>query len=478
MAAIETPAQTPAGSSYALGFSSLEEEIALDDLPVQGQLPAWLSGRLIRVTPALLEIGGKTLEHWFDGLAMLNAFSFADGRVSYANRFLETEAYRKAREGEVGFVSFAADPCRSLFKRVTALFEETVNDNANVNVIRLGEQYRALTEVPLPVEFDPETLETVGLAKFKDRAGGHLSTAHPHYDFERDELVNYVSHFSARSSYRVFALAPGSRTRKRIASIPVSEPGYMHSFGMSGRYVVLAEYPFVVNPLRLVVSGRALIDNYRWCPERGTRFIVIDRIEGKLRGVYETEAFFCFHHVNAFERGDELVVDLIANPDPSGINTTRIEWLRDPSRPQVFGQMRRFRIALKTGVVRSEPLADVEMELPRIDYRRFNSREHRYVYAASARGRQSHWFDQLVKVDVQIGDALRWAQDGCYPGEPVFVRTPDGDAEDDGLLLSVVLDVRAGRSFLLVLDARSLDELARATVPHHIPFGFHGDYFD
>ncbi len=164
MAAIETPAQTPADSSYALGFSSLEEEIALDDLPVQGQLPAWLSGRLIRVTPALLEIGGKTLEHWFDGLAMLNAFSFADGRVSYANRFLETEAYRKAREGEVGFVSFAADPCRSLFKRVTALFEETVNDNANVNVIRLGEQYRALTEVPLPVEFDPETLETVGLA--------------------------------------------------------------------------------------------------------------------------------------------------------------------------------------------------------------------------------------------------------------------------------------------------------------------------
>jgi beta,beta-carotene 9',10'-dioxygenase len=478
MTAIETPTRTPADSSYALGFSSLDDEIALDDLPVQGQLPPWLSGRLIRVTPALLEIGDKTLEHWFDGLAMLNAFSFAGGRVSYANRFLETEAYRKAREGEIGFVSFASDPCRSLFKRVTALFEDTVNDNANVNVVRLGEQYRALTEVPLPVEFDPETLETLGLTKFKDRVGGHLSTAHPHYDFEQDKLINYVSHFSARSSYRVFALAPGSRTRQQIASIPVSEPGYMHSFGMSGRYVVLAEYPFVVNPLRLVASGRALIDNYRWRPERGTRLIVIDRIEGNLRGIYETEAFFCFHHVNAFERRDELVVDLIANPDPSGINATRIEWLRDPSRPQVFGQMRRYRIALTTGAVRSEPLADVEMELPRIDYRRFNSREHRYVYAASARDGESQWFDQLVKVDVHIGNALTWAKGGCYPGEPVFVRTPDGDAEDDGLLLSVVLDTQAGRSFLLVLDARSLEERARATVPHHIPFGFHGDYFD
>jgi beta,beta-carotene 9',10'-dioxygenase len=478
MATATTSIQTPVDSSYALGFSSLDEEIALDDLPVVGQLPAWLTGRLIRVTPALLEIGDSTLEHWFDGLAMLNAFTFAGGRVSYANRFLDTKAYRKAREGEIGFVSFAADPCRSLFKRVIALFEETVNDNTNVNIVRLGERYRALTEVPLPVEFDPESLQTLDLARFKDRVGGHLSTAHPHYDFERDRLINYVSHFSARSSYRVFTLAPGSSRREQIASIPVSEPGYMHSFGMSGRYVVLAEYPFVVNPLRLVTSGRALIDNYRWRPERGTRFIVIDRLDGKLRGIYETEAFFSFHHVNAFQRGDELVVDLIANPDPSGINTTRVEWLRDPSRPQVFGQMRRYRIALTTGAVRTEPLADVEMELPRIDYRRFNTREHRYVYAASARGPESDWFDQLVKVDVQSGNAATWAEDGCFPGEPVFVRTPGGDREDDGLLLSVVLDTHTRRSFLLALDAGSLQERARAAIPHHIPFGFHGEYFD
>src|ERR1700730_12997748 len=114
MAATETPTRTPADSSYTLGFSSLEEENALDDLAVEGRLPQWLSGRLIRVTPALLEIGDNTLEHWFDGLAMLNAFSFSDGQVSYANRFLNTKAYRKAREGEIGFVRFAADPCRPL----------------------------------------------------------------------------------------------------------------------------------------------------------------------------------------------------------------------------------------------------------------------------------------------------------------------------------------------------------------------------
>jgi carotenoid cleavage dioxygenase-like enzyme len=46
------------------------------------------------------------------------------------------------------------------------------------------------------------------------------------------------------------------------------------------------------------------------------------------------------------------------------------------------------------------------------------------------------------------------------------------------VILSVVLDARQGRSFLLVLDARSFEEVARAGAPHVIPFGFHGAYFD
>jgi beta,beta-carotene 9',10'-dioxygenase len=44
------------------------------------------------------------------------------------------------------------------------------------------------------------------------------------------------------------------------------------------------------------------------------------------------------------------------------------------------------------------------------------------------------------------------------------------------VLLSVVFDGRTGTSFLLVLDAGTLAELARAEVPHHIPFGFHGQF--
>jgi beta,beta-carotene 9',10'-dioxygenase len=57
------------------------------------------------------------------------------------------------------------------------------------------------------------------------------------------------------------------------------------------------------------------------------------------------------------------------------------------------------------------------------------------------------------------------------------VASPGSSIEDEGVVLSVVLDSQIGRSFVLVLDASSLAERARAEVPHHIPFGFHGNFF-
>jgi carotenoid cleavage dioxygenase-like enzyme len=59
----------------------------------------------------------------------------------------------------------------------------------------------------------------------------------------------------------------------------------------------------------------------------------------------------------------------------------------------------------------------------------------------------------------------------------VFVAAPDAQQEGEGVLLSVVLDARRGTSYLLVIDATTLAEIARADCPHHIPFSFHGNYF-
>ncbi len=57
------------------------------------------------------------------------------------------------------------------------MFSPKLSDHANVNLVQLGERFIAMTETPIPVEFDPETLETVGVAY---KVPGMLTTAHPH----------------------------------------------------------------------------------------------------------------------------------------------------------------------------------------------------------------------------------------------------------------------------------------------------------
>ena len=452
------------------GFESLEQETRIASLPIRGELPRWLQGSLIRTGPAKWEVAERRMNHWFDGLAMLHRFSFADGTVSYANRFLETRAYRAARDqGRISYSEFATDPCRSLFQRVSAVFSPQLTDNANVNLVKLGERFIAMTETPIPVQFDADTLAAAGVAY---QPPGQLTTAHPHMDRATKGMLNYAAKLGAKNSYRFFLVRPESDRPELLGSTPVREPAYMHSFGLTPRWLVLAEFPLVVNPLRLAFSGRPYIENYEWKPELGTRFHLFDRAGDRVLGPFETDARFAFHHVNSYEDGDEVVVDVSTFADAAVIQDLYLERLR-AGKPVAPAHVERFRISPGAGSVASERLLEEPLELPRINYMRCNERPYRYVWGV---GIGAGWLDRIVKGDVVARTASVWSEEGCYPGEPVFVAAPDGKEEDDGVLLSVVLDAHTGRSFLLVLDASSLGELGRAEVPHHIPFGFHGQF--
>ena len=93
----------------------------------------------------------------------------------------------------------------------------------------------------------------------------------------------------------------------------------------------------------------------------------------------------------------------------------------------------------------SVALVDEGIELPRINYGRCNERPYRYVWGNGFR--PEGWIDRILKIDTtRRRDALLVAT-GCYLGEPVFVASPEAEHEDDGVLLSVVLDAtRAGPS--------------------------------
>src|SRR4051812_31665649 len=127
---------TAVEAKAAAGFADLNEELTLDQVDVRGELPGWLSGALVRVTPAKFDLASGTIRHWFDGLAMLHRFAFDGGTVSYANRFVRSDAYARAERGEHLGQGFATDPCRAIFKRVQTMFSPEFTDNANVNLMR------------------------------------------------------------------------------------------------------------------------------------------------------------------------------------------------------------------------------------------------------------------------------------------------------------------------------------------------------
>lgn len=466
-----TTAETARSSSYVDGLRSLTSETRVDRLPLQGELPGWLHGSLLRTGPALWEVGERTMNHWFDGFAMLHRFGIAGGNVSYANRFLQSKAYRAAEEkGELVYSEFATDPCRNLFSRVFSLFDPKISDNANVNLTHLGERFISMTETPMPVEFDAETLETAGVAY---EVPGTLTTAHPHLDRASGGILNYAAKVGPRNRYRFFLLRPDAAEPEVQGELPVSEPAYMHSFGLTERWFVLAEFPFVVNPISIPLSGRPYIANYRWKPELGTRFTLIDRASGEASGPFEAEACFGFHHVNAYEEDGEVVADICAFPDAGIVEDLYLDRLR-AGKPIAKPELRRFRISPQAGTVAGERLVDEGFDLPRINYGRCSERPYRYAWGVGVGA--SGWLDRIVKADLRERTTSVWSEEGCFPGEPIFVAAPDASEEDGGLLLSVVFDSRKGNSFLVVLDAGDLSELARAEAPHHIPFGFHGQF--
>ena len=208
----------PATGAPALGFTTLEQESVIDELPVSGELPPWLEGSLLRTGPARFEVGSQQMRHWFDGLAMLHRFTIAGGRVSYGGRYLQGRSYRAAQErGRIAYGEFATDPCRSIFKRV----QSTVPPRRRADRQRQRQRHppgRALHRDDRDADARRSSTRTrwtpPGCAP--SPRPGQLTTAHPHLDRAGGGDAQLRGQASGRArSYRFFRVAPGLRRSPR-----------------------------------------------------------------------------------------------------------------------------------------------------------------------------------------------------------------------------------------------------------------------
>ncbi|MFW6434765.1 MAG: carotenoid oxygenase family protein, partial [Halovenus sp.] len=331
------------------------------------------------------------------------------------------------------------------------------------------------TEVPKWTSFDGKNLETRGEFVFDDVFDVDTITAHLVEDPHRGEHVGHGVSFGRTHQYKLFRIPDGSRRRELITSIPTDAPAYVHSIAVSQDHVVLVETPLRINIRRsLSPFTEGFFELLEWNEEIDTRLYVVDRDTGQIRTRPSVDPFFTFHTINAYDDGGTVVVDLVAFEDDTIVDALSLERLATEGFSAAPpGRLVRLRIA-PDGTVSREQLYDGGIELPTVP-RDLQTVDYRYAYGQAT---DREGANGLVKVDTERGQASEWWQTDLYVEEPWMIQHPAAEREDEGVVLAPALDVSTERSLLLVLDARTLDELARAPVPHHNPFGFHGRFFE
>jgi len=442
---------------------------------VTGALPEWLRGELVRTCPAVFEGAHWRAGHWFDGLCQIYAFRIAGSSVRFQSRLLESDAAREIAAGPARMGSFGTPTGRTLWQRIIQPIQG-MTDNTNVNILRMGGDLVALTEGSRQMRVDPQSLRALGEVSYAhDELGGAVMAAHPHFDFGRERVVSFATKFGAGGVVSIYEHGGSERSRRVVGSWRTSRVPYIHSFGLTPSHAILVAHPFTVRPLDMLWSNRGYIDHFEWRPQDGTRLVVIDRATGAV-AEHETDAMFVFHTVNAFERGEDTILDLLAYPGAGIMDDLRVERMAErlpDLRPSLI------RIAMRRGRQRAEleTLSDTGFEFPSTHYRRVSGSDYRFAWGA-ADGPQADggYASSIVKVDVRTGASSAFSDGERVYGEPVFVARPGGSDEDDGVLLSVGASKRADASALAVIDAGTMALVASAEVPSSIPLGFHGSF--
>ncbi|KAJ5550107.1 hypothetical protein N7461_004805 [Penicillium sp. DV-2018c] len=522
------------------GFDPEYEQRETVELQVTGQIPAYAAGVLYRTGPGRSQIkadNGETvrLSHWFDGFSQTHRFqiiapedSNASPRVLYNSRFSTDDLMEEVRRtGSLDHMSFGQkrDPCKSVLGKVQSEFvpqpptpsSKNIGVTLSINIPGLDDKTNqstsrwndskgirtlyAKTDRSAFKKLDPETLEPIGLATQTDLhpdLSGPLSASHARSDPITGDMFNFNLSLGQTCTYRVFGVSAATGETTILATFDAT-PAYLHSLLITEDHVVLCVWNSHVNPLKLQESFmNAIIPTD---PSQPATWYVIDRKHGKgLIATYESPAFFCFHTVNAWlEPNNEdpsktdIVAEVVRTDSSDFIQTLFYDTLISSSdTAKLFQKERsdfyrttftRFRLPGVPSVPSTEiQKAKVEWsickslapELPTMHPKRV-TQKHRYVYAVTFRG-EATLTDGIMKLDCDTQETTLWACHGQSPGEAIFVPNPEGTSEDDGVLLSVVLDGQRGKSYLLCLDARDLSELGRANVDGAVGFGFHGQH--
>jgi torulene dioxygenase len=231
------------------------------------------------------------------------------------------------------------DLCESFFKKVTSMFKsaaspQNVGVTVSVNMPGGGylEQKRTpalnghsnevktlhlKTDASVLNQIDPETLEPKGVCRqnsLHPSLVGELSAAHASTDPATGDIFNYNLEMGRKATYRVFRTSSTGQTE--ILATFNGNPAYLHSFFLTEHYVVLCIWNSHISWSGLsILYHKNIIDAIApFDPSSKAKWYLVGRAGQGLVATYESDPFFCFHTINAWEQpssDDDMKTDII-----------------------------------------------------------------------------------------------------------------------------------------------------------------------
>ncbi len=449
-----------------------------DDMTVvDGEIPRDLDGVYLRNTENPLHPALKAY-HPFDGDGMLHVVGFRDGKAFYRNRFIRTEAFLAENEAGGPLWPGLAEPvglakrdhgwgARGLMKDASSTDVIVHRGTALTSFYQCGDLYR----------LDPYCGDTLG----KESWNGAFPfdwgvSAHPKVDDRTGELLFF--NYSKQAPYMHYGVVDGRGELVHYVDVPLPGPRLPHDMAFTENYVILNDFPLFWDPELLERNAHVA----RFHRDMPSRFAVMPR-RGQSSEIqwFEAEPTFVLHFTNAYEDGDDIVLDGFFQGDPepadNGMGSKWQRAFRFLALDRMQARLHRWRFNLVTGHVSEEQLSESITEFGMINAGHAGGK-YRYAYAAT--GKPSWFlFDGLVKHDLHTGTEQRFAfPDGVYGSETAMAPRVGSTGEDDGYLVTLTTDMTADASYCLVFDAAQVADgpVCKLALPERISSGTHSTW--
>ena len=449
------------------------DEFNASDLEVIGEIPGDLDGVYLRNTenPVHEAIGRY---HPFDGDGMIHSMSFADGKATYRNRFVETAGFIAEQEaGHSLWAGLMEHPSRSLRPGICA--QEGLKDSSSTDVIvHAGKALSTFYQCGAGYRLDPYTLDQFGTESWVPDDG---ISAHPKVDEETGELLFF--NYSKKAPFMHYGVVGADNELKHYVPIPVPGPRLPHDMAFTKNYSILNDLPVFWDAEQLKQGNHVV----RFHKDTPTRFGIIPRF-GQPEDIkwFEAAPTYVLHWLNAWEDGDEIV--LLGYFQDSPVPPSREDAPPGYERMMAYldqwaiqPRLHSWRFNLRTGETREERLDDRTLEFGVINSR-YGGIRNRYGYSAIP---LPGWFlfTGLTKHDFQTGQS--WSLEmgehrTC--SEAAFAPRVGAEDEDDGYLITFVSDMEADASECVVVDAQDIEggAVCRVMLPHRICAGTHATW--